>query len=187
MTQGTTAPREGAEAASPDEEAPRIYVACLAAYNNGHLHGRWIDATQDPEAIGAAISAMLEASPVPGAEEWAIHGTEGFEGARLEEYSGIDKAHALALFIQEHRRLGAGVLEHFACDLEEAEAAFEDYAGEHESLADFAREITEETTEIPERLAPYIDYEAIARDMELNGDVFTVETAFDEVHVFWSR
>jgi len=20
----------------------RIYVACLAAYNNGHLHGRWI-------------------------------------------------------------------------------------------------------------------------------------------------
>ena len=27
---------------------PRIYVACLAAYNNGHLHGAWIDAAQEP-------------------------------------------------------------------------------------------------------------------------------------------
>jgi Antirestriction protein (ArdA) len=26
--------------------APRIYVACLAAYNNGRLHGEWIDADQ---------------------------------------------------------------------------------------------------------------------------------------------
>ena len=26
-------------------DTPRIYVACLAAYNNGRLHGRWIDAT----------------------------------------------------------------------------------------------------------------------------------------------
>ena len=25
---------------------PRIYVACLAAYNNGYLHGAWIDADQ---------------------------------------------------------------------------------------------------------------------------------------------
>ena len=26
-------------------EPPRIYVACLAAYNNGILHGAWIEAT----------------------------------------------------------------------------------------------------------------------------------------------
>ena len=25
---------------------PRIYVACLAAYNNGILHGAWIEATE---------------------------------------------------------------------------------------------------------------------------------------------
>ena len=30
---------------------PRIYVACLAAYNNGRLHGRWIDADQSVEDI----------------------------------------------------------------------------------------------------------------------------------------
>jgi antirestriction protein len=30
---------------------PRIYVACLAAYNNGNLHGAWIDATQGEWSI----------------------------------------------------------------------------------------------------------------------------------------
>ena len=29
----------------PQTEQPRIYVACLAAYNNGILHGAWIEAT----------------------------------------------------------------------------------------------------------------------------------------------
>ena len=28
-------------------ENPSIYVADLAAYNNGYLHGVWIDATQE--------------------------------------------------------------------------------------------------------------------------------------------
>lgn len=172
---------------SQQEETPRIYAACLAAYNNGRLHGRWIDATQEPDDIQAEISEMLAASPITDAEEWAIHDYEGFEGARLEGYSGIEKAHALALFIVERGELGAKLLEHVGGDLEQAEAAFDDYAGEHESLADFAREITEETTDIPPTLVNYIDYDAIARDIELNGDVFTVELGFDEVHVFWSR
>ncbi len=49
------------------------------------------------------------------------------------------------------------------------------------------QEIIEETTEIPQSLANYIDYEAMARDLELNGDLFTVETGFKEVHIFWSH
>ena len=140
MMHDTTNDRPSGEAGSQDGDSPRIYAACLAAYNNGRLHGRWIDTTQDPEDIQAEIGAMLAASPIPHAEEWAIHDYEGYEGARLEEYSGIEKAHALALFIVEHGRLGAKLLEHCGGDLDEAEAAFEDYAGEHSSLADFARD-----------------------------------------------
>ena len=63
----------GTASALPSEDAPRIYVACLAAYNNGCLHGRWIDATT-PDEIMDEVRAMLAASPLPGAEEWAIHG-----------------------------------------------------------------------------------------------------------------
>ena len=49
--------------------SPRIYVACLAAYNSGCLHGCWIDATQDLEDIKSQISGVLVASPIEGAEE----------------------------------------------------------------------------------------------------------------------
>ena len=73
-------------------------------------------------------------------------------------------------------------------DADEARAAFEDYAGEYKSLEDFACDFTEQTgVTIPDSLALYIDYEAMGRDIELNGDVFTIETGFEEVHIFWAR
>lgn len=43
----------------------KFYAADLAAYNNGRLHGVWIDAESDEETMQAAISAMLRASPCP--------------------------------------------------------------------------------------------------------------------------
>ncbi len=112
----------------------RIYVACLAAYNNGILHGHWIDATQEADDVRAEISAMLKTSPVPGAEEYAIHDYEGFEGARIEEYSGIDEVCALAAFIAEHGELG-GKLAAYYGNVDDAREAIEDhYAGEYPSL-----------------------------------------------------
>jgi len=62
----------------------------------------------------------------------------------------------------------------------------EDYSGEYSSLADFAQELTEETTKISENLQYYIDYERMGRDLEIN-DVLAVETGFEEVHIFWRR
>lgn len=165
----------------------RIYVADLAAYNNGHLHGVWIDATEDPDHIHAHISTMLAASPVEGAEEYAIHDYEGFGDYRLNEYEGIEGVHAAACFIEEQPDFGAALLAHFG-DIEQArKAADEDYCGCYRSLADYAQELTEETTTIPEALTYYIDYDKMARDMEINGDVFTIETGHDETHVFWNR
>lgn len=191
--QQTTTPQgESAGALSAAEgkatrTAPRIYVACLAAYNNGYLHGRWIDVT-DTDEIWCAVRAMLAASPVPDAEEHAIHDYEGFEGAEVSEYASFDSVFQLAEFISEHGALGARLLAHFGQRLDEASAAFEDYAGEYKSLGDFASDFTEETgVEIPTGLAPYIDYDAMGRDMELGGGVYTVETGFEKVHIFWSR
>lgn len=90
---------------------PRIYVACLAAYNNGYLHGAWIDADQDANQIRDEIAAMLARSPVEDAEEYAIHDHEGFEGVSISEYAGIDSVARMAAFIAEHGALGAGLLE----------------------------------------------------------------------------
>ena len=44
---------------------PRIYVASLSDYNNGILHGAWIDAAQDADDIRTEVSAMLRESKYP--------------------------------------------------------------------------------------------------------------------------
>lgn len=167
-----------------DHVTPQIYVACLAAYNAGYLHGRWIDATQGLEGIQAEIQEILESSPIPGAEEWAIHDHEGFGRSVVGEYTGIPEVAAMAEFIEENPEICPLLLEHYSGDLDQAREALENYLGCYESLTDYARELTEECTQIPDNLAFYIDYEAMARDMELNGDVMSLETGFEEVHIF---
>ncbi|UAL10216.1 antirestriction protein ArdA [Caulobacter segnis] len=166
---------------------PRIYVACLAAYNNGHLHGAWID-VEDADDVREAIAAMLASSPIAGAEEYAIHDYEDFGGVEIAEYAGIDRVVEIAGFLRERGPLGALVLEHLSGDLSAAAEALDDgYRGVFARLADYFQELTEETTAIPESLRYYIDYDAMARDASINGDVFTLEAPHGEVHVFWGR
>lgn len=164
---------------------PRIYVACLAAYNSGYLHGAWIDAAQEAWTIWDAVQEMLCTSPIAGAEEWAIHDYEGFGGARIGESASFEDVSHLAHFIVEYGEIGAALLDHFDGDLGEAREAITDrYMGAHPSLADYVQELTEETAPVPQPLRYYIDWQAMARDAELNGDLFTVRTAYDVVHVF---
>jgi antirestriction protein len=136
-----------------DTLEPRIYVACLAAYNNGILHGAWIEVGDDADAVREEIAAMLEASPIPAAEEYAIHDFEDFGGVEIGEYAGIARVVEIAAFLRERGALGALVLAHFGGDLEEAAQALEDgYRGVFERLSDYLQELTEETVTIPESL-----------------------------------
>jgi antirestriction protein len=169
-------------------EEIRIYVADLAAYNNGKLHGVWINACLDLDEIQEQINIMLSNSPEVFAEEYAIHDYEGFDGYELSEYAGIKTAHEIACFIAEYPDLAGALLCHFGGSIEEARQAIEDnYAGCYSSLADYAEELTDNINQIPDNIAFYIDYERMGRDMELSGDIYTIATAYDEIHVFWSH
>ena len=129
---------------------------------------------------------MLAASPAENAEEWAIHDYDGFEGASISEYEGFESVGKKAEFIEEHQELGGKLLEYYST-IEDARNAIDDhYYGLYESVSEFAQLRTEETTIIPENLSFYIDYEKMARDLEIN-DIFTIETSHNEVHVFWSH
>lgn len=131
---------------------------------------------------------MLAESPEGFAEEYAIHDYEGFDGYALSEYEGFERVQKIACFIDEYPDFGWELLNNFGGDLEEARTATEDnYCGCYKSLADFAEELTEDTTQIPENLAYYIDYERMGRDMELNGDIFTLETGYEKIHIFWNH
>ncbi|MEM0909410.1 MAG: antirestriction protein ArdA [Pseudomonadota bacterium] len=165
----------------------QIYVADLAAYNNGILHGVWVDATQDLITIQTAVDCMLMQSPIEGAEEYAIHDTQGFGQYVVSEYEGLESAHKVACFIEEFPRFGAELLNHCS-DIDEARRYTEEnYRGCYNSLEDFAQQLTEETSEVTEHLACYIDYDKMGRDMKMSGDIFTIEIAHDEVHVFWGH
>ncbi|BFT29914.1 hypothetical protein D210916BOD24_10900 [Alteromonas sp. D210916BOD_24] len=59
----------------------------------------------------------------------------------------------------------------------ELEVALQRYSEVHlhfGSACNYAQDIIEETSDIPEHLTNYIDYDAIARDMEINGDITQV-------------
>lgn len=171
-----------AESMTVDEQ--RIYVACLAAYNNGILHGKWIEISDDIDVTWKEIRSVLASSPIPEAEEHAIHDYEGFGGVRISEYESIERIHELSEFLQEHGEAGALALAHHDGDLEAAEETVENYQGCFTSLADYAQGQTEDITEIPAHLENYIDYESMGRDMKLSGEIFAIQTRFDEVHVF---
>lgn len=166
---------------------PRIYVACLCSYNAGILHGRWIGVT-DIDEVWSNVQMMLKHSPEEGAEEWAIHDYDGFCGVEISEYASFETVVLIADFVREHGDLGAKLLANFGGDLDEARSSFSNYAGHYETIADFAQGLTEQSgTTMPENIAPYIDYEAMGRDLELGGEVFTIETGSHQFHIFWSR
>ena len=169
-------------------EEIRIYVADLAAYNNGKLHGIWIDVTQEIDDIQEQINELLANSPEDDAEEYAIHDYEGFVGYSVSEYECIERAYDVACFIEEHGEIAGELLSHFGDSIDDAQKAIEEnYCGCYASLADYAEELIEETTQIPKHLVFYIDYEKMGRDMELGGDVYTIETCSQEVQIFWSH
>lgn len=168
------------------ELKPSIYVACLAAYNNGYLHGKWLDANQDIDALCAEIKNILSSSPIPDAEEFAIHDYEGFGGISIEEYTSIDTVSSLAEFIVEHGELGAAVLAHANSDIDDARRLLDEcYHGEYDSEEDFAISFAEEIMTIPDYLSYYIDYEKMARDLFIS-DYFSI-IINHQTHVFSNR
>lgn len=162
---------------------PRIYVACLAAYNNGHLHGQWIDATSDQTEMSEAVQAMLTKSPVADAEEYAIHDMEGLPPS-FGEYVGLDTVAAYVSLLEDFDYLDedviAAVYDNFR-NLEETRSALEDnFVGIYSSFQDYADEAANEwlaSLDIKDDnpLMRYFDYEAFARDLAF--DMMTVETA----------
>ncbi len=162
---------------------PRIYVACLASYNNGILHGAWIDCTISSDHIQDQLNKMLKASTILDAEEWEIHDYEYFYGCDPSGRS-FDDLHEIALFVEEHEDLGGELLD-IHCDLDKAKEVLEDdYLDCFESIADYAEELTTSCYDIPKYLEYYIDFDAMARDMELNGEFYSIETGYQEHHIF---
>lgn len=154
-------------------DTPRVYAACLAAYNEGTLHGEWLDAT-DPDELREGIEDMLRNSPIDGAEEWAFHDYEGFGEYPVSESEGIDELTEIGRCIEEHGLAFAAYVGNIGQGANEA--GFEDaYCGEWDSETAYAENLMDECYTVPDHLTNYIDYSAFARDLFCQ-DYFSIST-----------
>lgn len=176
----------------PSDWPPRIYVACLASYNNGELHGRWINCNQAAEDIQAEIGQMLSESPEPDAEEYAIHDTDNLGDLNISEYEDIEKLAELSMLMEEqgdivlHVVSYCGGIDHLAKTRRKLD---EDYQGSWDSLEDWARNYLKSAgwlAKVPVELHCYFDFGKYAHSFEVSGDLFSIE-AGGKVHVFWNR
>lgn len=169
--------------------ANQIYVACLAAYNNGKLHGDWIDCDQkDSDAIYEEIQKILKSSPEKNAEEYAIHDYElPFE---IGEYTPIKKIVDL-LEATEKNEVIPSLMSHLGiekvCDAIDYHE--ENFSGEYDSLEDWAYQILNDSGELDslsDLMKNYFDFEKYAKDAEYGGDIFSIEKD-GKYFVYWSR
>ena len=60
-------------------------------------------------------------------------------------------------------------------ELKQALERYDDVYLHHGTAEDYAYDLINDTCDVPDYLANYIDYKAIARDMELNGEISEIE------------
>lgn len=181
----------------PPQLRPQVWIACLAAYNNGRLHGEWVDAAVSDEELIARAQQILASSPEPGAEEWAIFDYEDFGAFQVGEYEQLETVARVARGITEHGPAFAAWAELHDADptmLDQFEDAF---LGEYDSPEDWARHVMSDldleqsldSADIPESLRPYlrIDYDGWARDAQLAGEIHIEDSPDGRIYVFAIR
>jgi len=158
---------------------PAVWIGSLHAYNCGSLVGEWTDAS-DLDQMRAVAARVVRRG---GGEEFALMDFEGF-GDMIGEYTQLDRVAEIAAAIEEH---GEALVLYAARadfddhdDVDDFVERFESaYAGAgFESLKDFAEARFHEVFEVPDALAPYIDYGAFENTLDCEG------TWFDQGHVF---
>jgi antirestriction protein len=184
-----------AEAERLRDEGPRIYVASLSDYNAGILHGDWIAADQEPEELQQAVDLMLERSPTGNAEEFAIHDYEGFGHFAPSEYDSLDWISRIGRGIAEQGQAFGAWAERCDHNQDTLDQFEEAYLGQWASVEDYADELLSDLGyvdavehAVPESLQPYVtlDVAGFARDLELSGDITSVQHA-EGVWIFDGR
>jgi antirestriction protein len=184
---------------------PEIWVGSLSDYNNGLLHGMWIDANREPEELHERISWILRTSPAARAwgepaEEWGIFDHSGFCGYAVSEWSSLDTVSLVARGIAEHGAAYAAWVSYVgdtSGELLEDERFRDHYLGEWSSLADYVEHVLDETgvdggldealQAIPEDLRRHVRVDVDGLAQEWEQGLHVVEGAGGNVWVFDAR
>ena len=178
----------------PPEDRPRIWVASLADYVAGRLHGDWFDATLDEAELQSQIHAMLATSREPVAEEWGIFDHDNFAGYSVGEYESLASVTTIAKGIAEHGPAFAAWADVHYGDLDMLTGFTDAYCGTYDSTSAWAEQVLHDSgldkkldDALPDWLRGHVrfDMEAIAQDM--SGEVHIVELPDHQIAVFDAR
>lgn len=159
----------------------KIFLTDLAAYNEGHLVGKWIDLPISNYDWSFALNEVLtEGEHISGSEdheEWFITDYEAeFD---IDEYSDIDTLNEMATAfnaLDESDMIKVKYLiEYHGYNTMDAIDKIEDVEiYEDMNLEQLAEQFVDEGLfgSIPETIAYYIDYDAIARDLGYDYDTY---------------
>ncbi len=125
---------------------PRIWIGCLAAYNGGDLHGRWVDA-DDAEEIEQARAEIIRTSPAwkhggfP--EEHAIMDYDGFGSLShtLGEWPDLEILAIIGRAIREHGHTFIAYIETYKPDLDKHVTINDAGSGDWTSERDYAEHL----------------------------------------------
>lgn len=167
-------------------EDMRVYIVNLSRYVSGELTGAWFSLPVSREDVEERLHLSTLESEI------AIHDTENvpFE---VGEYLPLEELNRMYHLLEELPEGLVSVLRKFVWNLgsmDEVVQAYENgqivYYPSVESVEDLAYYLIDELGvlgEIPDRLRFYIDYEAYARDFEINhmiidavGGLFVIYT-----------
>lgn len=207
-TEGAANPAPNPEAEQPDspeaaepQAHPRIWVGSLLDYNAGILHGDWIDATQDDDALHEQVQAILAASPTMAetgdpAEEWGIFDHDDFGGYKVQECDLLEDVARIARGIRDHGPAFAAWAELHDGDQDMLDQFEKAYLGEYDSPEAWAETVMDDHG-IQERLehelhgdmARYvrIDTGAWVQDAWLSGDIAIIHKPGGGVWIFDGR
>lgn len=161
-----------------------IYITDLAAYNAGHLIGRWIVLPMDSEDLQAKITEILSigAEVCGNGEHEEIFITDyECDFMRINEYDSIQTLNEIAEAVEgldenELKAIRFLMDNNLVNGFKEAIEKYEDVIiHENATMEDLAYEFVNECynlDSLPSIIANNIDYEAIGREMEMDGRYF---------------
>lgn len=172
---------------------PRIWLASLADYTAGILHGQWVDATQTPEQLDAARQHLLATSSVPDAEEYAIFDYDDFAGFHVGENELLEIVSTVARGVAEYGAPYAVYADIHGADPAMLAGFTDAYVGTYDSPEQWAEQLLDDegiprliAEAVPEEFRTYVhmDYQAWARDAALSGAMHYAPLPDGRVAVF---
>jgi antirestriction protein len=177
-----------------------IYLTDLSAYNKGYLFGEWVSLPSDnlDETLAKILRAgedmcFIEENYFEKHEEYFIsdYEWEDTELFKIDEYENIFSLNETLFRLEqlnqsELKAIRFLLSEQIALNLEDAITKVDDVTiYENQTINDVAYELLNECYDLdklPNIISCHIDYDGIARDLELDGNYTVIDNDVYEYH-----